>query len=47
MIHAHAKFAPLDFINKRMKEKRRLFYPNRKSPLQKEQKDKKVPKIAN
>ena len=32
MIHNHAKFAPLDFINKKMIGKRRFFYPNRTSP---------------
>ena len=33
MIHTHTKFAPLGFINKKMKGKRRFFYPNRTSPL--------------
>ena len=28
MIHTHAKLAPLDFINKKMKGERRIFYPN-------------------
>ena len=33
MIHTHAKFAPLDFMNKKMKGKRRFFYSNRTSPF--------------
>ena len=34
MIHTHAKFAPLDFINKtKTNGKCRLFYPNRTSSL--------------
>ena len=33
MIHTYTKFAALDFINKKMIEKRGVFYPNRISPL--------------
>ena len=33
IIHAHAKFAPSDFINKKIMEKRRFLDPNRTPPL--------------
>ena len=33
MIHAHVKLAPLDFMNKNIIGKRRVFDPNRTSPF--------------
>ena len=33
MIHAYAKFALLDFVNKEIMGKHRIFYPNQTSPF--------------